>query len=196
MDADVSAQDVCSGRGVCSAFDRQDVTNPLFFCKCDMGWAGPECTIQQKSQTIAWLLSLSLGFCGADQYYLQLTVPFAAKLFGLFTGTMLSAVDMPHIGVTVVLSYWLYDIVNIGSGPVRARDAKVAADLPHWAFATFTIVYFAFIGFVLAICKVYWKIKDKRRRADFETYYGDQVDAGIKVPGKHEAHGYGSGSLL
>merc|ERR1719198_683200 len=64
MDKDVSAQEVCNSHGVCAPFDRLSVVSPVFFCKCDMGWAGPECTIRQKSQSVAWLLSLLFGWSG------------------------------------------------------------------------------------------------------------------------------------
>lgn len=170
MDKDVSAQDVCSSNGICAPFDKYNV-HPVFYCQCYLRWAGIECSIPRKSQLIAWLLSLFLGIFGADQYYLQQYFWCGMKILGLFTGCMLSALGAPHIGVILVLSYWLYDIVYIGSAPCQAREAKVAADLPHWTFVCWTIVFFAFIAFVMGVSKVYWKVKEKRRMADNENFY-------------------------
>lgn len=171
MDKDVSAQDVCSSRGICQPFDKTDVVSPTFFCKCYLGWAGPECTIKQKSQTTAWMYSLFLGFTGADEYYLGENFWCGLKIFGLVTGFLLYVLDFPHIGVILVLSYWLYDIVRIGSAPVATSDAKVAADLPHWAFTCWTLVFFSFVAFCMGISKVYWAVKYKRRSADMKNFY-------------------------
>jgi len=173
-DPRVTSQDVCGTHGVCAPWDRDEVTHPVFFCKCDLGYAGPECTIKAKSQTTAWLYSLLFGWCGMDEYYLEFNVAFALKLLGLFLGLMLYLLDWTHISMALILSYWFYDIVRIGSGPVHTRGLikhKVAADLPHWAFAFSTMLFFAFLGICMGICKIYWKIKDKRRKADLEINY-------------------------
>jgi len=184
MDKEVSAQDVCSSRGICMPFDKTDAVNPTFFCKCYVGWAGPECSIKQKSQTTAWLYSLFLGFVGADEYYLEETFWCGLKLFGLATGSLLYWMDWPHIGVILVLSYWLYDIVRLGSAAVHTKDAKVAADLPHWAFTCWTLVFFAFVAFCMGISKVYWAVKAKRRKADMSNFYFacDAYGSPIDVP--------------
>jgi hypothetical protein len=178
MDNDISAQEVCSSHGVCAPFDQLSVVNPVFFCKCDMGWAGPECTIQQKSQAVAWLLSLLFGWSGVDEYYLGWIYLTIFKILGLFFSFMLSALGFTHLGVATMLSYWLYDIVRIGSAPTRSVEAKVAADLPHWAFVCLTMLFFAFIAFVMGICKVFWHVREKRLKSDLETYYCACDDAG------------------
>lgn len=175
MDAAMNALNVCNGHGWCAPFDKNNIVSPAFFCRCDMGWAGPECNIKQKSQTVAWLLSLVLGPIGADQYYLDWNFGVMMKLTGLTIGLMLVALGFARCGILLVLTYWFTDIVHIGSAPVRARDAKVAGDLPRWAFAVFTLLYFAFLGFAMGVCAVYWKVKAKRRMWDASrngSYYG------------------------
>jgi len=181
MDNEVLAQNVCGGHGFCSPFDRHNIVKPVFFCRCDLGWAGPECSTKQKSQTVAWLLSLFLGPFGIDQLYLDWTFWFAMKLLGLFSGLMLSALSFEKCGTLLILSYWFTDIVHIGSAAVRARDAKVAADLPRWAFAVFTLLFFAFLGFGLGVRSVYFKVKLKRRLDDHEKFYGSMHSFNHKV---------------
>jgi len=181
MDKNVTAQSVCSGHGYCAPFDRNNIVKPVFFCRCDMGWAGPECNVKQKSQAMAWLLSLLLGPIGADQFYLGWTFWMAMKLLGFFLGFMLSVLGFSRCGILLVLVYWFCDIVHIGSAPVRAIDAKVAADLPRWAFAVFTLLYFAFIGFGMGVCSVYWKVKYKRRMDDHAKFYGSTIPFNQKV---------------
>lgn len=171
MDPQMNAQHVCNGHGFCAPFDRNNIVKPTFFCKCDLGWAGPECSVKQKSQTIAWLLSLVFGPFGADQAYLEWPFWTGMKILGLFCGAMLSALGFQRCGILLILVYWFCDIVHIGSAPVRAANAKVAADLPRWAFAVFTLLYFAFIGFGMGVCSVYWKVKFKRRMDDHEKNY-------------------------
>lgn len=181
MDPGVSAQAVCNTHGFCSPFDRNNIVKPVFFCRCDMGWAGPECNVKQKSQMVAWLLSLVFGFLGVDQLYLGWTFWTAMKLFGFFCGIMLHLLNFTRCGQLLVLVYWFCDIVHIGSAPVRAVDAKVAADLPRWGFAVFTLLYFAFIGFFMGVCSVYWKVKLKRRMEDHARYYGTASSVNHKV---------------
>lgn len=181
MDAEILPMSVCGGNGFCEPFDRNNVANPTFFCKCDLGWAGPECNTKQKSQTIAWLLSLLLGPVGADQFYLDWPFWCAMKLIGFFIGCMLALLGYSRCGIMVILIYWFTDIVHIGSAPVRAADAKVAGDLPRWAFAVFTLLYFAFIGFGLGVCAVYFQVKNKRRMDDHQKYYGSMATFDHKV---------------
>jgi TM2 domain-containing membrane protein YozV len=181
MDNTMNALNVCGGKGFCEPFDRNDIVNPVFFCRCEPGWTGPECATKQKSQTVAWLLSLLFGPVGADQFYLQWTLWGGLKCFGLFVAFMLSALGFARVGILLVLGYWFSDIVKIGSAPVRAIDGKVAADLPRWAFAAFTLLYFAFIGFAMGVCSVYFKVKHKRRMDDHQRYYGSLQSFNHKV---------------
>lgn len=181
MDKYMSAQTVCNGNGYCSPFDRNNIVKPNFFCRCDLGWAGPECNVKQKSQTVAWLLSLFLGPFGADQYYLDWPFWTGMKLLGFVCGFMLYMLGYSRCGILVVLSYWFSDIVHIGSAPVRASNAKLAADLPRWAFAIFTLLYFAFIGFGMGVCSVYFKVKLKRRMDDHSKFYGSTAAFNSKI---------------
>jgi len=181
MNQQVSAQHVCNGHGYCAPFDRNNIVKPNFFCKCDLYWAGPECSVKQKSQTTAWLLALVLGPIGADQMYLGWPFWVSVKLFGGFCGFMLSMLGFTRCGILLVLCYWFTDIVHIGSAPVRAHDAKLAGDLPRWAFAVFTLLYFAFIGFGMGVCSVYYKVKFKRRMSDHEKFYGSTSNFNHKV---------------
>merc|ERR550537_1078247 len=103
------------------------------------------------------------------------------KLLGAVVGLLLSLLNFTRCGQLLVLVYWFCDIVHIGSAPVRAHDAKVAADLPRWAFAVFTLLYFAFIGFGMGVCSVYWKVKLKRRLDDHQRYYGSGAAFNHKI---------------
>jgi TM2 domain-containing membrane protein YozV len=181
MDPTMNALNVCNGNGFCKPFDRNDIVNPIFFCRCEPGWTGPECTTKQKSQTIAWLLSLLLGFIGADQFYLGWSFWTLMKALGFFVGFMLSTLGFSRVGILLVLSYWFSDIVHIGSAPVRSFEGKVAADLPRWAFAAFTLLYFAFIGFAMGVCSVYFTVKEKRALADQKRYYGSTGGIGAAL---------------
>lgn len=172
MDPNIDPQTVCGEHGYCSPFDRNNIVTPMFFCKCYEGWAGAECEVPQKSQTYAWLLSLIVGFLGVDELYLGWMKWFILKILGCVIAILFSLVGFPRPGIMFVLLFWFFDIVRIGSAPVRAVDAKVAADLPRWAFATFTMLYFAFVGFGLGINTVYWRVKFKRRMDDHRKHYG------------------------
>merc|ERR1719353_1910994 len=106
---------------------------------------------------------------------------FILKVFGLVFAVLIALVGFPRPGIMFVLLFWFLDIVRIGSAPVRAVDAKVAADLPRWAFAVFTLLYFAFIGFGMGVCSVYWKVKYKRRMDDHAKFYGSTIPFNQKV---------------
>jgi len=123
----------CSGRGICKAWDSDNLANPISLCECDRDWADPECRTPRKSSAVAFLLSLFVGFLGADLFYLGFPILGAMKL-ATFGGC----------GI-----WWVVDIVRIGSAPVYAHNFRAAADLPHWAFVL-TAVTFAFsLGFFI-----------------------------------------------
>lgn len=183
MDPAMNALTVCNGRGVCTPFNRMDVVNPMFFCKCNLGFGGMECQYKQKSQTTAWLISLFFGWIGADEYYLEFNF-FVGLKVALFTVAMFMAcIGMGRGGLLIILIYWFFDIVRIGSSPVPGGrpQASLAPDLPRWVFVIFTCTFFAFIGFAMGVCSVYFKIKYKRRKDDHLRYYGDLGQFNTKV---------------
>jgi hypothetical protein len=139
----------CSGRGVCRPWFKDNLNNPIMFCDCDRDWADPECRTPRKSQAIAYVLSLFLGFLGADLFYMGFPVLAAAKLCTL-----------GGLGV-----WWVIDIIRIGSAPVYAHNYRLAADLPHWAFVI-TVVMFTFtVGFLIVGCSTFRHIRRKRKEA-------------------------------
>mmetsp|Transcript_131868 Transcript_131868/g.239779 ORF Transcript_131868/g.239779 Transcript_131868/m.239779 type:complete len:601 (+) Transcript_131868:124-1926(+) len=129
----------CSGKGFCRSFSKSSIQaqrlTPLAFCQCDRNWAGPECTIKRKSQTVAFLLSLFFGCFGADYFYLGFPLWGLGKLF-----------TAGGFGF-----WWLFDIVRTGAGPVYAYKYRTAADLPHWIAMLATISFFVIYGFLVAI---------------------------------------------
>jgi len=123
----------CSGRGICKAWDPDNLANPISFCECDRDWADPECRTPRKSSVTAFLLSLFVGFTGADLFYLGFPILGAAKL-----------ATLGGLGL-----WWVVDIIRIGSAPVYAHDFRAAADLPHWAFVLVSVTFAFSLGFVL-----------------------------------------------
>lgn len=146
----------CSGRGRCvewfDAFDPAAASEDfaangtaawpsggLSFCECDSHWAGPECATPRKSQVVAFLLSMFLGFLGADQFYLGFPLAGVLKLLSL-----------GGFG-----AWWLYDLVRIGSTPVEtAAHFRLAANVHHWAFVLAVLCYMGFIGFALSLWSI------------------------------------------
>lgn len=139
----------CNGRGVCRMWISDGLVHghPTSFCECDRDWADPECRTHRKSQAATFLLSLFFGFLGFDHFYLGLTSTGILKLFSLGGG-----------GV-----WWLIDIIRIGSAPVHTDSFRVAADLPHWAFALITVSTACTSGFVCAYVSVL-KYRARRRK--------------------------------
>jgi len=135
---------VCSGRGSCKSWSHQPLkminaneTRPqgISFCKCDPGWADPECRTQRKSQFVSFFLSLFLGVFGADHFYL-----------GHILSGVLKLVTLGGIGL-----WWLFDVVRTGSGPVYASDFKVNPDLPHWAYMLIILLVFSAAGLLYSL---------------------------------------------
>lgn len=177
MDTRLSALEVCSRRGHCAPFDESDITHPIYFCKCVEAWGGPECNIQRKSQLVAWLLSLLLGPSAADELYLGYQKEAMAKVLITVTGLALSSTGSLQTGILVVFVPWLFDVVRIGMAPVQAQNFRLAADLPRWNFAVFTVLYFAFVAFSLGVASMYYLVLKRRRLWDQSRLY----DSGVKV---------------
>eukprot|EP00397_Hematodinium_sp_SG-2012_P045754 GEMP01051499.1.p1 GENE.GEMP01051499.1~~GEMP01051499.1.p1 ORF type:complete len:384 (+),score=60.52 GEMP01051499.1:380-1531(+) len=137
----------CSGRGSCKTWNPNEVSSTITFCQCDRAWADPECRTKRKSQVTAYLLSVFIGFLGADQFYLGFPIFGAMKLctlggFGL---------------------WWLYDIVRIGSAPVYSSDFRVASDLPHWAFVISSVTFAFVLGFALVLRSTMRHVRNRRK---------------------------------
>eukprot|EP00451_Oxyrrhis_marina_P001133 CAMPEP_0204271426 /NCGR_PEP_ID=MMETSP0468-20130131/19846_1 /ASSEMBLY_ACC=CAM_ASM_000383 /TAXON_ID=2969 /ORGANISM="Oxyrrhis marina" /LENGTH=469 /DNA_ID=CAMNT_0051247095 /DNA_START=131 /DNA_END=1540 /DNA_ORIENTATION=- len=136
----------CNARGSCKAWNQDNLDNPVFFCFCDRDWAGAECRTQRKSQSIAYTLSIFLGYVGADQFYLGFYIRALLKLCTLGGG-----------GV-----WWLADIVRIGASPIPAKDYDVAADLPHWLFVITSVLFALTISFIVVALATAKSIKGRR----------------------------------
>lgn len=131
----------CNGRGSCKAWSSEampsQVLKPrLSFCQCDKQYAGPECETVRKSNLLAFMLSAFFGMFGVDQFYLG--------YMGLGVGKLLS---FGGLG-----TWYIYDIVRIGSSPVYASgNYRCADDLPHWVFVLVAISLMTCIGLAFGI---------------------------------------------
>jgi len=168
---DPSAEIVCSGRGSCLPFDPHDVANPVLFCQCHHSWGDPECTTPRKRQSIAWLLSLFMGPFGADEIYLGWALPAVLKILSSTLGIFNITLGFDLSGLCFLLIPWLFDVVRIGSAPVRSAEYGVNPDLPRWAFAFFTLIATAFIAMALVIGSVQTAVLARRRQYE-EGLYG------------------------
>lgn len=171
MNKDVNSFGVCNQHGVCAPFNPEDVNDPIFFCKCDRDWGGPECRLRRTRQSVTWFISLLFGGVGLDEIYLGHDVEFLLKFAVFVTGAAFYAVGLNMIGISIILGPWLFDVVRIGSAPVAAAEYRVSADLPRWAFVTFTILYVAFIGIFAGIADMYYTVQKRRRLHDNQIYY-------------------------
>jgi len=127
----------CSGRGICKAWDPDGLAgqnSPLNFCECNQYWSDPECRTPRKSQCTGYLLSLFLGFLGADQFYL-----------GFYSYGIIKLITLGGLGV-----WWLIDVIRIGCAPVMTAQFRLAGDLPHWAFVLSLVTFFLLVGFLAA----------------------------------------------
>jgi len=154
-DLSLPARDQCSGHGECQPF-RLDMkatasTKTMTFCKCYRDWADPECRTQRKSQASAFFMSVFLGFFGADQFYLGHYITGAAKaatLSGVVGAWYFHGWWILNLFSYACGMWWVFDIVRIGSAPIYSTEYRVAYDLPHWAYVTFTLVFFSVLGYI------------------------------------------------
>mmetsp|Transcript_7276 Transcript_7276/g.15896 ORF Transcript_7276/g.15896 Transcript_7276/m.15896 type:complete len:515 (+) Transcript_7276:55-1599(+) len=137
----------CSGNGYCKAWD-EDNLESLNFCICHRDYAGPECQVQRKSQTMTFLLSLFGGILGLDYFYLGLYIRGTAKLLTL-----------GGCGI-----WWLWDIIRVGSAPTYSANYRVAHDLPHWIFVMVTFSLFSIVGLLCGLESYF--IFRRRKRQD------------------------------
>merc|ERR1719420_2356226 len=165
----------CSGRGICKAWDADNLANPISFCECDRDWADPECRTPRKSQITAYFLSLLVGFLGADLFYLGFPILGAAKL-----------ATLGGLGI-----WWVVDIIRIGSAPVYAHDFRAAADFPHWAFVLTTVSFALVVGFVIVGIATLRHRRRKRKDAllmQAEEEARSMGDIKSHVPHDHRHH--------
>lgn len=139
----------CNGQGVCINWDPMDPSSAQF-CMCSTYFAGPECTVQRKSQATAYTLSMFLGMFGADQFYLGYTT------FGVIKLLTLGGFGF----------WWIFDIIRIGSTPVlQANSFEVANDVAHWSFILSLLTFFCAIAFGISI----WSIEYHRKKKAHEV---------------------------
>jgi len=130
------AQEQCSGNGVCKTWNEDSARiypKPLSFCQCDRSFADPECRTRRKSQIVAYFLSVFAGYLGVDHLYMM-----------RYDTAFLKLATLGGAGV-----WWIVDIVRIGSAPIYASDFRLAADLPHWLYVSFTVGFFFLLGYLL-----------------------------------------------
>jgi len=174
MNEAVNGMVACSGQGACAPWDPEDLSNPVFFCKCNEKYAGPECATKRKSQAWAWFLSLVMGPTGADMFYLGWPYYGTWKLmYSILAACLLFA--NPKIGIPALFAWWLWDVVRIGSAPVYAHDYRVAPDLPRWAFAVFSFLFMSILGYMAATVAIYYQVTQKRRKVNEAIIWGAKV---------------------
>mmetsp|Transcript_103935 Transcript_103935/g.298689 ORF Transcript_103935/g.298689 Transcript_103935/m.298689 type:complete len:273 (-) Transcript_103935:22-840(-) len=170
MNKELSIVQVCGGHGHCAPFDIDEVEHPIFFCLCDVAWAGVECTAKRKKQSVAWFLSLTLGPLAFDEMYLGWTIEAMLKLSVTIVGSVVGA-SKPGIGMAVVVSMWMFDVVRIGMGPVLTTSHRVEEDLPRITFAVLTVLFFCMLGIIAGLASMYYTVIARRRRWDQMTCY-------------------------
>jgi len=131
---DIPVDQKCNGHGQCLQWNvTSNSSQPLMICKCDRYWADAECRTPRKSQFMAFLLSLCLGFLGFDRFYL-----------GQYYDGFVKLSTLGGLGM-----WWLYDLVRIGSSPIYTQNYRLAADLPHWIYVTIVVLAFLAIGYIV-----------------------------------------------
>lgn len=179
MDTTLSVLEVCSGHGICAPFDPSEVEHPVLFCKCADEWGGVECRTKRKRQSIAWFISLLFGPLALDELYLGMQTEALSKLLITIAGCGIAASNF-GAGCALVGASWLFDVVRIGTGPVLTKTYRVQEDLPRISFAIFTILYFSFLAFLVAVASMYWTVIKRRRHYDqmlSYTSYGSVKNA-------------------
>lgn len=132
--ANLTSSEVCNGHGTCTTWSSGPGSWSTMFCACDRAYADPECRTRRKSQITSYILSVCLGYFGADLFYLDYYLYGAAKL-----------ATLGGFGI-----WWIIDIVRTGSAPVFAWNGyRVAHDLPHWVFVLTAVGVFALVGYLL-----------------------------------------------
>jgi len=170
-DPRIDGIDACSGHGVCTPFDPDDIEHPIRFCKCDKEWGGVECGIRRRRQSFVFLLSLLLGPIGLDELYLGFPENAISKLLVTVTAALLSVTGKTKWAVVLVLGPWIFDVVRLGTVPVRSHGFRLVPDLPRCAFALATLLYLSFWAVAVGVASLHYTVLRRRHRSDEEACY-------------------------
>mmetsp|Transcript_129664 Transcript_129664/g.414831 ORF Transcript_129664/g.414831 Transcript_129664/m.414831 type:complete len:111 (-) Transcript_129664:133-465(-) len=102
--------------------------------------------------------------------YLGWTIEAMLKLSVTIVGSVVGA-SKPGIGMAVVVSMWMFDVVRIGMGPVLTTSHRVEEDLPRITFAVLTVLFFCMLGIIAGLASMYYTVIARRRRWDQMTCY-------------------------
>jgi len=201
----------CNGHGTCVPWPKTTDTHPQNFCKCESGWADPECRTKRKSQAVAWLLAVFLGPVGADRFYLGLTISAIMKmvLLGslcvywstevLITGSgpvstrcLKSWPGLIKIGFFFCLAAWYFvDVIRTGSAPVETNGFRTAPDLPRPIFVAVTVFVSLGVGFALASQSIMSQVGERRKSLWLmqQAYSAEKeaLDQGVMTSGNRDA---------
>jgi len=126
----------CNGNGVCKQWNPHSARmfpKPISFCQCDRSFADPECRTRRKSQMIAYFLAVFGGCLGLDHFYML-----------KYSTGFLKLATLGGFGI-----WWIIDIVRVGSAPIYAANFRLAYDLPHWLYVSFTVGLFFLLGYFI-----------------------------------------------
>eukprot|EP00931_Biecheleriopsis_adriatica_P086887 TRINITY_DN61445_c0_g1_i1.p1 TRINITY_DN61445_c0_g1~~TRINITY_DN61445_c0_g1_i1.p1 ORF type:complete len:526 (+),score=95.18 TRINITY_DN61445_c0_g1_i1:189-1766(+) len=213
----LSAMVQCSGHGGCETWPTSQEQNPTPFCKCDPGWADPECRTPRKSQAWAYFLAIFFGILGADRFYLGFTYSAWLKLLTLgilsiywVTEWMITGSPTVQLqrdirswsGLLKVIfcfsigSWYFIDVIRVGSAPLETYSFRAAPDLPHKVFVASSVFLAMIAGFLIAAWNVTALAASKRSNLWLmqQAYSQEKaaLDEGVLTQGIGPAASYGS----
>jgi len=125
---------VCHSNGLCI----KDQHGAHSECHCFAQYGGFACETKQKSQLVAFLLALLLGWLGAGRFYLgyialgifKLLYHCVFAIIAAVNRAMLKEEQEPHPVIALFscccccgwLIWWIHDVVVIGTGSLTAVD--------------------------------------------------------------------------
>lgn len=132
------AGQACNGNGICLNSTNANSTSGQM-CKCDNGWGRDDCSYEEKSQILVFLMSFFFGGLGVDRFILGLTGSAVGKLILGLAGCILpcvaacvaacAGIGAGEIGAGLVggiaacllicaifaaFGWWLHDVIVIG----------------------------------------------------------------------------------